>query len=362
MSEANSGRAASPGSSAVICFSSAWTARASATPSTAQCWRTWRWPWVNTSAARIPLCRALRPWRAHTAGLDLMELAPKLAASGFRYPDGGVDPWGVVQPRRSKPLVVAVQGTCWTAGIELMLNADIAVAARARALRPSGGATRHPAAGRIHRALPARGGPTPCATFSPAMSSMPTKPLRLLTEVVEPGEELARASNTPSGSPGPRRWRCAPRCNRRSRGATRGRCGAVTGQRVAGRVDRQRGRPRGRAGDGAKARAGVQRPLAPCGSTPVAPLHLSCGNRHDFVDSTFRSAGADGTPGPARDRRLSAVRLPLPRAGPRPWQPAGGRRDGRRPRFYRRFAEHAARASAYSPWTIAASANPRRQA
>lgn len=65
-----------------------------------------------------------------TAGLDLMELAPKLAASGFRYPDGGVDPWGVVQPRRSKPLVVAVQGTCWTAGIELMLNADIAVAAR----------------------------------------------------------------------------------------------------------------------------------------------------------------------------------------------------------------------------------------
>lgn len=57
-----------------------------------------------------------------TAGLDLMELAPKLAASGFRYPDGGVDPWGVVQPRRSKPLVVAVQGTCWTAGIELMLS------------------------------------------------------------------------------------------------------------------------------------------------------------------------------------------------------------------------------------------------
>lgn len=92
-----------------------------------------------------------------TAGLDLMELAPKLAASGFRYPDGGVDPWGVVQPRRSKPLVVAVQGTCWTAGIELMLNADIAVAARGTR-RPSGGATRHPAAGRIHRALPARGG------------------------------------------------------------------------------------------------------------------------------------------------------------------------------------------------------------
>ena len=31
-------------------------------------------------------------------------------------------------PRRTKPVVVAVQGTCWTAGIELMLNADIVVA------------------------------------------------------------------------------------------------------------------------------------------------------------------------------------------------------------------------------------------
>ncbi|MCW5276549.1 enoyl-CoA hydratase, partial [Pseudomonas aeruginosa] len=91
---------------------------------------------------------------------DLMELAPKLAASGFRYPDGGVDPWGVVQPRRSKPLVVAVQGTSrwakrvpraagWTDAMRYILTGDEFDADEA--LR-----------------------------------------MRLLTEVVEPGEELAR--------------------------------------------------------------------------------------------------------------------------------------------------------------------------
>ena len=64
-----------------------------------------------------------------TAGLDLMELAPKLASGGMSYAAGSIDPWGVAEPRRSKPLVVAVQGMCWTAGIELMLNADVVIAA-----------------------------------------------------------------------------------------------------------------------------------------------------------------------------------------------------------------------------------------
>lgn len=64
-----------------------------------------------------------------TAGLDLMELTPKLASGGIGYAENSIDPWGVNLPRRSKPLVVAVQGMCWTAGIELMLNADMVVAA-----------------------------------------------------------------------------------------------------------------------------------------------------------------------------------------------------------------------------------------
>lgn len=45
-----------------------------------------------------------------TAGLDLMELTPKLASGGFKYPDKGIDPWGVSKPRRTKPVVVCGTG------------------------------------------------------------------------------------------------------------------------------------------------------------------------------------------------------------------------------------------------------------
>lgn len=131
-----------------------------------------------------------------TAGLDLMELAPKLAGGGFKYPEAGIDPWGVEKPRRKKPVVVAIQGTCWTAGIELMLNADIAVAANnarfahlevLRGIAPSGGSTVRF---------------THAAGWANAMRYMLTGEafdasaalsMRLVTEVVEPGQELARA-------------------------------------------------------------------------------------------------------------------------------------------------------------------------
>ena len=84
-----------------------------------------------------------------TAGLDLMELTPKLVSGNFSYPPEGIDPWGLSN-RLTKPLIVAVQGMCWTAGIELMLTADIALAACdarfaqvevMRGIPPSGGAT-----------------------------------------------------------------------------------------------------------------------------------------------------------------------------------------------------------------------------
>jgi enoyl-CoA hydratase len=61
-----------------------------------------------------------------------------------------VDPFALRGPVRKKPLVVAVQGICFTAGIELMLAADIVVAADdcrfaqlevKRGLMPFGGAT-----------------------------------------------------------------------------------------------------------------------------------------------------------------------------------------------------------------------------
>lgn len=142
-------------------------------------------------------CAVLFAYGDHfTAGLDLMELTPKLASGGFKYPDEGIDPWGVSGPRRKKPVVLAVQGTCWTAGIELILNADIAIAASnarfahlevLRGIPPSGGSTVRF---------------TQAAGWTNAMRYMLTGEefgagealkMRLLTEVVEPGQELERA-------------------------------------------------------------------------------------------------------------------------------------------------------------------------
>lgn len=67
-----------------------------------------------------------------TAGLDLPSFAPLMQRGEPLSPLGGVDPFDRGSDgyrRRSKPLVVAVQGITYTAGIELMLAADIVVAA-----------------------------------------------------------------------------------------------------------------------------------------------------------------------------------------------------------------------------------------
>jgi enoyl-CoA hydratase/carnithine racemase len=64
-----------------------------------------------------------------TAGLDLAEVAPSVQAGGRLFPEGLVDPVGLFEPRRKKPVVIAVQGYCFTLGIELLLACDICVAA-----------------------------------------------------------------------------------------------------------------------------------------------------------------------------------------------------------------------------------------
>jgi enoyl-CoA hydratase/carnithine racemase len=83
-----------------------------------------------------------------SAGLDLMELAPKLAGGEMSYPDDGLDPFAPSGAVRRKPLIAAVQGVCFTAGLDLMLAADIALAAEGtrfsqtevlRGITPSGG-------------------------------------------------------------------------------------------------------------------------------------------------------------------------------------------------------------------------------
>ena len=86
-----------------------------------------------------------------TGGLDLADVGPRIGATGLEIvPEGGIDPWQVSGQQLSKPVVIAVQGTCLTLGIELILASDIAVAADstvfgqievARGILPFGGAT-----------------------------------------------------------------------------------------------------------------------------------------------------------------------------------------------------------------------------
>ncbi|RFA09624.1 enoyl-CoA hydratase [Subtercola boreus] len=113
-----------------------------------------------------------------TAGLDLADIGPRIgggaprgagsgtgtdtagsatdtggdtAGGGLDFvSEGGIHPWQVDGQQLTKPVVVAVQGTCFTLGIELMLAADISVAAEStqfgqlevtRGILPFGGAT-----------------------------------------------------------------------------------------------------------------------------------------------------------------------------------------------------------------------------
>jgi enoyl-CoA hydratase/carnithine racemase len=67
-----------------------------------------------------------------TAGLDLPSFAPLMQRGESPIPEGDIDPTDTGKPgtrRRAKPLVAAVCGITYTLGIELMLAADIVVAA-----------------------------------------------------------------------------------------------------------------------------------------------------------------------------------------------------------------------------------------
>ena len=92
-----------------------------------------------------------------TAGLDLGDLGPKMASGQVNLvPKGGLDPWGMTTKQVSKPVVMAIQGTCFTFGVELALASEIVVSAEnsvfaqlevSRGILPFGGGTlRFPAA------------------------------------------------------------------------------------------------------------------------------------------------------------------------------------------------------------------------
>ncbi len=85
-----------------------------------------------------------------TAGLDLADVGPAVARGEALFPVAGIDPLDTRAPRRTKPVVCAVQGWCLTIGIELLLASDIRVAAEdtrfgqievGRGIMPFGGAT-----------------------------------------------------------------------------------------------------------------------------------------------------------------------------------------------------------------------------
>lgn len=87
-----------------------------------------------------------------TAGLDMPAIAkhvPKVIFKPF-IPRGMVDPWGVSTAPCPKPIVTAVQGRCYTLGIELLLCNQVTVASEdarftqyevSRGLFPFGGGT-----------------------------------------------------------------------------------------------------------------------------------------------------------------------------------------------------------------------------
>jgi len=84
-----------------------------------------------------------------TGGLDMVDVAPAVASGQSPYPEDGADPWRLTGPWTT-PVVAAAQGWVMTLGIELLLAADIRVAARdarfaqfevRRGIYPFGGAT-----------------------------------------------------------------------------------------------------------------------------------------------------------------------------------------------------------------------------
>jgi len=144
-----------------------------------------------------------------TGGLDLAEVGPAVAAGRPLTPvasDGApgtapealdpLDLFDAPERRRKKPLVCAVQGICFTIGIELMLAADVVVAAAGtrfaqmevrRGIMPFGGATmRMPAAAGWSRAMK-------WLLTGDELGADEALAMGLVAEVVPDGTQLERA-------------------------------------------------------------------------------------------------------------------------------------------------------------------------
>lgn len=131
-----------------------------------------------------------------TAGIDLPQISPLMKAGEELIPQDCVDPFGLRPPMRTTPLVVAVKGYCYTLGIELMLAADIVIAARdtrfsqlevKRGIMATGGATIR----MVQRA--GWGNAMHLLLTGDEFSAETALRMNFVQEVVDCGTELARA-------------------------------------------------------------------------------------------------------------------------------------------------------------------------
>jgi enoyl-CoA hydratase len=133
-----------------------------------------------------------------TSGLDMVTWV-EIFASG-RFPDlpaGYCDPFGLDEERRvGKPLVMAVQGICYTVGLELMLATDLRVASSdtrfgqievKRGIYPVGGATV-----RLHEEIGWANAMRYILTGD-EISAEEAYRLGLVQEITAPGAQLERA-------------------------------------------------------------------------------------------------------------------------------------------------------------------------
>jgi enoyl-CoA hydratase len=131
-----------------------------------------------------------------TGGLDLPQWGETFSSGKWHIPEGGLDPLGLVS-RVTKPIVLAVQGTCFTIGIELLLATDLRVAAAntrfgqievKRGIYPVGGATL-----RMPRELGWANAMRWLLTGDDFDASEALR-MGMVQEVVPVGEQLARAT------------------------------------------------------------------------------------------------------------------------------------------------------------------------
>jgi enoyl-CoA hydratase/carnithine racemase len=107
--------------------------------------------WAQLDSDDELRCGVLHAHGEHfTGGLDLGQWASAFAAGKMPVPPDAIDPLRLEGRPLRKPVVAAVQGICFTIGIELMLACDVRVAARdtrfgqievKRGIYPVGGAT-----------------------------------------------------------------------------------------------------------------------------------------------------------------------------------------------------------------------------